>query len=335
MLTILAAILSLPVSSYAFGSNPPLNNTSSPGQGTCASCHGTLTAGSGVTVTAPSSYTPGGAAVPVTVTIPTSGGFELDVLTQSGNAQAGTLAAGTNSGASTVGAIQFVFSTVETTSWTFNWKPPATNVGNVVLYVAGGGHSPNFSNNHVMTPAAATGTAPSITSLNNTAFTVGTAGTFKVTDTGTPAPTLSESGALPAGVTFTAGTLSGTPTASGSFPITITAANGTTPNATQSFTLTVNPAPTVNHAPAITSANSTTFTVGTAGTFKVTATGTPAPTLTNSGTLPGGVTFTASTGTLSGTPTASGSFPITFTAATVQPPMPRRSFTLTVNPARR
>jgi hypothetical protein len=329
----LAAILSLPVSSYAFGKNPPLNNTSSPGQGTCASCHGTLTAGSGVTVTAPSSYTPGGAAVPITVTIPTSGGYELDVLTQSGNAQAGALAAGTNSGVSTVGAIQFVFSTVETTSWTFNWTPPATNVGNVVLYVAGGGHSPNFSNNQVMTPAAATGTAPSITSANSAAFTVGTAGTFKVTATGTPAPTLSESGALPAGVTFTAGTLSGTPTASGSFPITFTAANGTTPNATQSFTLTVNPAVSVNHAPAITSANSTTFTVGTAGTFMMMATGTPTPTLGETGTLPAGVTFSASTGVLSGTPTVSGTFSITFAATNGITPNASQSFTLTVNPA--
>ena len=58
-----AAILSVPVLLYSFGSNPPLGNTGAPGQGTCASCHGTLTSGSGVTVNAPSSYTPGGAAV--------------------------------------------------------------------------------------------------------------------------------------------------------------------------------------------------------------------------------------------------------------------------------
>jgi len=155
VLAMLAAILSSPASLYAFGSNPPLPNTGAPGQGTCASCHGTLTAGSGVTVNAPSSYTPGGAAVSMTVTIPATGGFELEVGTQASNAQAGTLTAGSNDAVSTVGGLQFAFSTAETTSWTFSWTPPTTNVGNVVLWVAGGSHSPNFSNNFVMTPAAA------------------------------------------------------------------------------------------------------------------------------------------------------------------------------------
>jgi hypothetical protein len=143
VLAMLAAILSLPVSSYAFGSNPPLPNTSAPGQGTCATCHGTLTAGSGVTVNAPSSYTPGGAAVPMTVTIPATGGFELEVVTQISNVQAGVLAAGPMGAVSTVGGIQFAYSTGETTSWTFNWTPPTTNVGSVVLYVTGGGHGTN------------------------------------------------------------------------------------------------------------------------------------------------------------------------------------------------
>jgi len=160
----LVAILSLPVSSYAFGSNPPLPNTSAPGQGTCASCHGTLTAGSGVIVTAPKSYTPGGAAVPMTVTIPTRGGFELEVVTQTSNVQAGVLAAGdANGGVSTVGGIQFFYSTGETTSWSFSWTPPTTNVGSVELYVTGGTNGQNYSNNFVVTPAAAA--APSISSF--------------------------------------------------------------------------------------------------------------------------------------------------------------------------
>jgi hypothetical protein len=67
----------------------------------------------------------------------------------------------------------------------------------------------------------------------------------------------------------------------------------------------------VNQAPAITSASSTTFTVGSAGSFTVTDTGFPAPTLANANfsgctisTLPSGVTFTAATGVLAGTPAA-------------------------------
>src|SRR5437899_1754966 len=156
--------------------------------------------------------------------------------------------------------------------------------------------------------------SPGITSANSTTFLVGTAGTFTLTATGTPAPTLSEAGTLPAGVTFNAatGALSGTPSAgtAGTYPITFTAHNGAGADATQNFTL------TVNQAAAITSTNSTTFTVGTAGTFTVTATGSPTPTLSETGSLPTGVTFTAATGTLSGMAAAStgGMYSITFTA---------------------
>jgi hypothetical protein len=91
------------------------------------------------------------------------------------------------------------------------------------------------------------GTAPSITSANSTTFTVGTAGSFTVTTTGAPTPSLTETGALPGGVTFVnngngTATLSGTPAAgtAGSYPITITASNGVGAPANQSFTLTVN-----------------------------------------------------------------------------------------------
>jgi hypothetical protein len=92
---------------------------------------------------------------------------------------------------------------------------------------------------------------PSITSANSTTFAQNQAGTFTVTTTpGTPASTtITESGALPAGVTFVdnhngTATLAGTPTASGTFALTITASNTVSPNAVQSFTLTVTPAST-------------------------------------------------------------------------------------------
>ena len=204
-----------------------------------------------------------------------------------------------------------------------------------ITFTAANGVLPNSTQSFTLTVSPAN-VAPAITSASNTAFKVGTAGTFTVTATGTPAPTLSESGALPSGVTFNAatGVLSGTAAAgtAGAYPITFTGANGVLPNATQSFTLTVNPA---NVAPAITSANGTAFKIGTAGTFTVTATGTPAPTLSESGALPSGVTFNAATGVLGGTPAAgtAGTYPITFTAASGVLPNATQSFTLTVNPA--
>jgi hypothetical protein len=167
---------------------------------------------------------------------------------------------------------------------------------------------------------------PAITSASSTTFTVGTAGTFTATGTGQPAPTFGETGPLPNGVTFTgAGVLSGTPAAGtgAAYPITITAQNGASPNATQNFTL------TVDQAPAITSANSTTFALNAAGTFTVTATGYPAPTFSETGTLPVGVSLN-SAGLLNGSPAASGTYPITITASNGVSPNATQSFTLTV-----
>ena len=172
---------------------------------------------------------------------------------------------------------------------------------------------------------------PGITSANSTTFNVGIAGSFSVTSVGTPTPTYSETGPLPSGVTLSsAGVLSGTPAAEtgGSYSITITAQNGVSPSATQGFTL------TVDQAPDITSAASSTFTVGTAGSFPVMATGYPAPTYSESGTLPAGVTFT-SAGLLSGTPAggAGGTYPITITAQNGVSPSAMQTFTLTVTQA--
>ena len=185
------------------------------------------------------------------------------------------------------------------------------------------------------TPASTNGAvtidvAPVFTSANNTTFKVGTAGSFIVTASGTPAPTFSETGALPTGVTLTnTGNLSGTPAAGtgGTYPITITASNGSV-DATQGFTL------TVDQAPAITSVANTTFTVGTAGSFTVIASGFPAPTFSATGALPSGVTLSSS-GVLSGTPGAGtgGTYPITITANNGVSPNGTQSFTLTVDQA--
>ena len=106
--------------------------------------------------------------------------------------------------------------------------------------------TPNATQTFTLT--VATAQAPAITSATSTTFTTGTAGSFTVTASGVPTPTLSETGTLPTGVTFVdngngTATLSGTPARRPPAPpADITAANGVTPNATQSFTLTVNQA---------------------------------------------------------------------------------------------
>ena len=65
----------------------------------------------------------------------------------------------------------------------------------------------------------------------------------------------------------------------------------------------------------------------------MTAIGSPVPTLGESGTLPAGVTFNASTGVLSGTPAAGsgGTYNLTFTASNGVGSPATQSFTLTVN----
>jgi hypothetical protein len=177
--------------------------------------------------------------------------------------------------------------------------------------------------------------APTITAGASVTFTVGAPASFTVSTTGFPAATISETGTLPSGITLTnngngTATLGGTagPNTGGTYPLTITAANGTLPNATQSFTL------TVDQAPAITSASGVTFTVGTAGTFTVQTTGFPTPpTITSSGTLPSGVTFVNNgngTATLSGSPGTSGVFPLTIGASNGVAPNATQNFTLTV-----
>jgi hypothetical protein len=174
--------------------------------------------------------------------------------------------------------------------------------------------------------------APTITSADATTFAVGSSGSFTVTATGTPAPSLSMTGTLPSGVTFdtATGVLSGTPIAGtgGVYSLAFTASNGVSPNAAQPFTL------TVNQAPAITSANAASFTVGRSGSFTVTATGYPAPTLSESGALPSGVAFNPTTRVLSGTPAAGtgGSRQLSFTAANGVSPNAVQSFALTVLP---
>ncbi|MGO4701983.1 putative Ig domain-containing protein [Dyella sp. 2RAB6] len=125
------------------------------------------------------------------------------------------------------------------------------------------------------------------------------------------------SGALPAGITLAAnGTLSGTPTANGSFNFTVKATDsstGTGPFSATSGTLTLTiAAPTVVYTPT----NPLPATVGVAYSRSLaSATGGTAPyTYTiATGSLPAGVTL-ASNGTLSGTPTAGGTFNFTVKA---------------------
>ena len=173
-----------------------------------------------------------------------------------------------------------------------------------------------------------------ITSNPSTVFQVGQAGTFTVSTGASPTATLTERGALPAGITFTdngdgTATIAGTaPSRAGTYPITITAKNGTSPTVKQVFLLYIGTPPT------ITSAAQAQLVQGSAGTFTISTSGFPAADITESGNLPTGVSLTDNgdgTATLSGTPAAdtAGTYSITVTAANGLTPA-TQTLTLTV-----
>ena len=137
--------------------------------------------------------------------------------------------------------------------------------------------------------------------------------------------TFSQNGKLPAGISFTGAALSGTPTQTGSFPISITAHDANNCSTTRNYTLVIN-CQTITVNPATISA----ATAGAAYSQAFTQTGgigTTAFSLT--GTLPSGLTFSA--GMLSGTPTQTGSFPITVAATDANGCSGSRNYTLIVN----
>ncbi|HUK34760.1 MAG TPA: putative Ig domain-containing protein, partial [Vicinamibacterales bacterium] len=153
---------------------------------------------------------------------------------------------------------------------------------------------------------------PTFTSAATLALQAGSAATFSVTTFGFPAPSMTESGALPAGVTFVdnhngTATIGGTPAngSGGTYPITLTATN-TAGTASQSLSIVVCNVVTVTDPATVSATANSPF----SQTFMQSG-GVGAVTFAlDSGVLPAGLTLSSS-GTLSGTPAQTGTFPIT------------------------
>jgi uncharacterized protein YhjY with autotransporter beta-barrel domain len=176
-----------------------------------------------------------------------------------------------------------------------------------------GGTPATVTNSYTLTIAS-----PAIT-LTPATLPAGTAGvaysqTFGASGGIAPYTFAVSSGALPAGLTLTsAGVLSGTPTAAGSFNFSVTVTDrttGTPGTATNAYTLVIS-APTIVVNPATLPA----ATQSLAYSQQLTATGGTAPYTfaVSTGTLPAGLTLSTS-GLLSGTPTTAGTFAFTVRA---------------------
>ncbi|WP_198665920.1 MULTISPECIES: putative Ig domain-containing protein [unclassified Sphingomonas] len=294
------------------------------------------TAGSGGPYTAARSYAltvaaPTIALTQATIPAGTAGVAYSQTLTASGGTPGYTYAV--TSGALPAGVTL-------ATGGTLSGTPTAAGTFNVTITATdsstGSGAPYSGSRAYTLTIAA-----PTI-ALTPTTIPAGTAGTaYSQTLTasgGTPAYTYAvTAGALPAGVTLsTSGTLSGTPIGSGTFNFTVTATDSTTGTGapytgSRSYALTIT-APTVTLTPAMISAG----TAGVAYSETLTASG-GTPTYTyavTAGALPAGLTLSTG-GTLSGTPTAAGTFNVTITATdsstgSSAPYSGSRAYTLTI-----
>ncbi|HVP46238.1 MAG TPA: putative Ig domain-containing protein, partial [Bryobacteraceae bacterium] len=153
-------------------------------------------------------------------------------------------------------------------------------------------------------------------------------GSLSATDGGNPCTcTWSISlGSLPPGVGINAGTVSGTPTTVGTFTFTVQATNASNDSGTSDFTVTINPA--LDISPASLSAGQQ----GAAYSVSLSATGGTPPygALQLTGTLPTGLNF--SSGSITGTPTQTGTFPLTATVTDSVGGNATANYSLVINP---
>ena len=271
----------------------------------------------------PASVGQGQASVNVVVTGVSAGGSEFfDPGPDTGGPGFANRLASSVSGGVTVNSVTFN----SITQYTMNVSTVGTPAGAKDVTVT----NPDGQSRTGIGILTVTGCAP--ITVNPATIPAGTAGTaYSQTFTqtgGQGAITWSVTGTLPAGITLNSstGVLSGTPTQTGSFPITITATDSNNCPGSRGYTLVIG-CQTITVNPA-------TIPAGTAGTaysqtFTQT-TGIGTITWSVTGGLPTGITLNPSTGVLSGTPTQTGSFPITITATDINNCPGSRGYTLVI-----
>ncbi|MBO0492204.1 putative Ig domain-containing protein [Pseudomonas sp. Marseille-Q1929] len=237
---------------------------------------------------------------------------------------------GTNlTGATSVslgGTAATAFTVTSATSITATTPAHAAGAVNVVVTTPGG--TATLTNGYTYaTPTVSVGPTTLPNGAQNTAYSTQT-----ITASGGAAPYTFAitSGALPAGLSLSSGgTLSGTPTASGTYNITVTATDANGVTGARAYSFTISAAPTISITPT-TLPNPT---ANVAYTTSLSATGGSAPysyTFT-SGALPAGLSL-SSGGTLSGTPTLAGTYNFSVTATDANSASGSRAYSVTVSP---
>jgi subtilase family serine protease len=180
-----------------------------------------------------------------------------------------------------------------------------------------------------------TGNTVTVTNPGNQTGTVGTAASLQISATDSASGqtlTYSATG-LPAGLSINSSTglITGTPTTSGSNSVTVTAKDTTGATGSASFTWTINAA--TGNTVTVTNPGSQTGTVGTAVSLQIKATDSASgQTLTYSATgLPAGLSISATTGLITGTPTTAGTYSVTVTAKDTTGATGSASFTWTIS----
>jgi PKD repeat protein len=165
--------------------------------------------------------------------------------------------------------------------------------------------------------------APVITSAPAAGGAIAIPFTYQITATGSP--TSFAAAGLPAGLSVsTSGHISGTPMASGTYSVRLSATNaGGTGTAAMALIVTMG-------EPAITSASTANGEVGAVFTYQMTASGSPTSFAATG--LPAGLTINTASGAISGQPAASGTFSIAL-AATNAIGTGSATLTLTIAPA--